>query len=364
MQMAQTSLAAVFHGPDQRFELRRLPLPELAAGELLVRIGLCTLCGSDLHTWQGKRSALVPTILGHEIMGEIAAIGPGPTIHDRRGQVLEVGQRITWSIAASCGECFFCTRDLPQKCERLFKYGHEELTAEGGLSGGLAEHCHLRSGTTVLVLPATLPDEVACLANCAAATVAGGFRLAGQTSGQRVLIFGAGMLGLIAAATAASRGATEIYITDVNADRLATAMRFGATAAITFVEPQQMVGEIMQRTEGRGVDVALELAGSAEAMEAAVQSLRIGGRAVLIGAVRPSRPLAIDGEQIVRRMLSICGLHNYGPDDLVAAIDFLERASQSYPIAGLVERRFSLADVDEAFRYATTNGALRVAVQP
>src|SRR5687768_16483782 len=139
--MTSVSRAAVFQGPNQPLELRDVPLPRLAEGEALVRVRLCTLCGSDLSTYRGKRSTPVPTILGHEITGELVELGGRTAKHDLRGDMVAVGHRVTWSIAAHCGSCFACTHAMPQKCERLFKYGHERLDDAHPLSGGLAEYC-------------------------------------------------------------------------------------------------------------------------------------------------------------------------------------------------------------------------------
>src|SRR5262245_2931038 len=115
----------LFHGPGQPLEMVTHPVPEPAGGEVLVRISCCTLCGSDLHTHAGRRSGPVPAVLGHEITGRIEAFGPDAPRTDITGAALAVGDRITWSLVVSCGDCFFCRGDLPQKCERLFKYGHE-----------------------------------------------------------------------------------------------------------------------------------------------------------------------------------------------------------------------------------------------
>ena len=101
---------------------------------------------------------------------------------------------------------------MPQKCEQLFKYGHETLSNSRPLSGGLAEYCVLTADTPALALPETLPDKAACIANCATATVAGAFRVGGDCRGQSVLIFGAGMLGLNAAAMARHRGADQVFV--------------------------------------------------------------------------------------------------------------------------------------------------------
>lgn len=137
----------------------------LQAGERLVRVTACTICGSDLHTLAGRRTAPAPSILGHEAVGiEVAT-----------------GRRVTWSILACCGECDRCRRGMEQKCERLFKYGHGMHA--GAPSGGLSELIVLRPGTLVLEVPEGLADEVVCPANCATATVAACLRVAGPVRG-------------------------------------------------------------------------------------------------------------------------------------------------------------------------------------
>ena len=124
--MPKPSLAALFTGSDKPLEIQSYPLPELKPGEVLIRITCCTICGSDLHTYEGRRSTPLPTILGHEILGEVVGFPDAPP-RDVTGDTLAIGDRVTWSIAASCNQCFYCTHGLPAKCEQLFKYGHEAI---------------------------------------------------------------------------------------------------------------------------------------------------------------------------------------------------------------------------------------------
>jgi len=363
--MKSVSRAAVFHAPDQPLELRDVPLPQLAAGEVLVRVRLATLCGSDLSTYRGKRSTPVPTILGHEILGDVVEVGGGAVKRDLRGDVVQVGDRLTWSIAAHCGRCFACTHAMPQKCERLFKYGHERMDAAHPLSGGLAEHCHLTADTPLLKLPAGLPDAAACFANCATATVAGALRVGGFQPGESVLILGAGMLGLNAAAMARAAGAGEVIVADVAADRLATARRFGAGQVLPFAgDGAELVAAVCDGTSKRGADLAIDVSGAPAAMEASLAAVRTGGRVVFVGAVAPTRPLAVNAESVVRRLLTIRGLHNYVPEDLVTAVDFLDSAVATYPLVELVGAEFALERVNDAFQEALSGRSLRVAVRP
>ena len=355
----------VFEGPGQPLTVRQFARPKLAAGEMLVQVACTTLCGSDLHTYQGRRETPCPTILGHEILGRVAELPPGESPVDLAGRRLALGDRVTWGVAASCGECFFCRRRLPQKCERLFKYGHQRMDPRHPLSGGLAEYCHLAPGTPILRLPDALSDLVACPASCATATVAAALRVAEDVQDQSILIQGAGMLGLTAAAMAAVGGAREIIVCDPDEQRLQVAANFAATHTVLLQngdgEPDETVGNC---TDGRGVDVALELSGSPDAIEAGLRCLRIGGRYVLVGAVYPTRDVALNAEGVVRRLLRIEGVHNYAPVDLLAAVEFLSKAADRYPFEPLVTARFALADAEAAFARAIESKAPRVAVVP
>src|SRR5262249_10496086 len=139
--------AALFTGFGEPLELVRFPTPEPRGAEVLVRIACCTLCRSDLHTHIGRRNEPTPTVLGHEIVGRIEAFGPEAVRVDAAGTPAAVGTRVTWAIAVGCGKCFFCADDLPQKCERPYKYGHVRAVRDLPLGGGLADYTVLVPGT-------------------------------------------------------------------------------------------------------------------------------------------------------------------------------------------------------------------------
>ncbi len=359
-----TSLAALFDSTGTPFRLEAVAVPAPGPGEILVRNEYTTLCRSDLYTYLGTRTEKTPTILGHEIIGRIAALGPDAPRSDCRGAALRVGDRITWAIYASDPCSCMARAGIPQKAPDLFKYGHEQVTASSHLHGGLAEHCLLRRHTPVARIDAAIPLPVLALINCSFATVAGSLRLAGSVADRTVLITGAGMLGLVAAAMCRAAGARRILAADISADRLTTALRFGVDHTLLLGSGKpDLQTQLAAQTDIAPVTVAIDCSGVPETMEAVLRSLGIGGTAVLIGAAFPQRPIQVDAEQVVRRLLTIRGLHNYNLDDFITAISFVEQHHNRFPFADLIEDRFSLVEVDAAFAHAVASSAHRVGIR-
>ena len=100
--------------------------------------------------------------LGHEIIGRIVELPSDGIVRDYKNSKLKTGHLITWSIAASCGECFYCNNGIPQKCMHLFKYGHERISKEHPLSGGYAEYCHIANGTPIVKVPDNISRKIIC----------------------------------------------------------------------------------------------------------------------------------------------------------------------------------------------------------
>lgn len=355
------SQAAIFSGTPGQVELREISPPQPAAGEILVRVLGCTLCGSDLHTFEGRRQAPVPTVLGHEIVGQIEQIGGSGLIQDMAGQRLQPRDRVSWAIVASCGECFFCQHDLPQKCVSSVKYGHESLKPSRELLGGLAQHCLLVPGTSIVRLPDDLPLEVACPANCATATAMAAIEAAGNLKNSVVCVLGAGLLGLTVSAIARTHGAAEIICVELRPERREQARQFGVTHPIG---PEALLDTAKELTDGRGVDVVFELSGSSAAFTAAWPTVRTGGALVVVGAVFPGPPVELYLEQLIRRHLTIRGIHNYAPRHLLQAIQFLESQHRTYPFASLVAQWQPLAEIAQAFENARDPRKIRVGVCP
>ena len=353
-----------FDSQSQTFSRVEFTVPkELSPGEVLIRVTCCTICGSDLHTFCGRRTAPADCVLGHEIIGTIDAWGGEPP-RDVEGRELAAGQRVTWAMAVGCGDCFFCNNHLPQKCERLFKYGHQAPTGDVP-TGGLSQYCMLAPGTPIFRIPDSLSDAVACPANCATATVSAALRLISEThtiQNCSALVVGAGILGLTAVAQLSVAGASQILLADPDSKRLDLGRSFGATKCIDSSDANSLSTAIDLETEERGVDIALDFAGVLPAVETALTSARVGGCVLLAGSVFPMDELSISPETIVRRMLTIRGLHNYGPADLKLALRFLERNQTRFPFHKLVTATFSLDQAQKAFEAGRDLRPIRVAV--
>jgi putative phosphonate catabolism associated alcohol dehydrogenase len=380
------------------FRLVREPLPALGPGEALIEVELTTLCGSDLHTLAGHRSTPLPTVLGHEAIGRVVALGaerPGVEHHPALDGVrspfarpggpgtgpgtaasgtgvpgaaggdappIAVGDRVTWTVAASCGACDRCLGGLEQKCRSLLKYGHEAVSEAWRLNGGLATHVHLLAGTMLARVPEALPAALLAPANCATATVAAAARRVGLSAGDAVVVVGCGLLGLTAVAYARWLGATSVVAVDVDAARRALALEFGADRVCAPSELAAAAG-------ARGASVVLELSGHPTGVEQAVAVAEVGARVAFVGSVSEGATTVIlDPAVIVRRMLSVVGSHNYGALDLFSAVDFLgwvgADPALTAAFTAAVSPAFELAELPAALVAARGGRWARVALRP
>lgn len=351
--------AAVFHGAGQPLELEQIELPRsLGPGEVLVEVECCTICGSDLHTTSGKRIEPTPCILGHEIVGRVAECESNRTD-------VSVGDRVVWSVIVGCPDaataCEMCKRGIPQKCSTLRKFGHAAIEPAWSLSGGLSEYVHLPRGSHIVPVRenpksgASLPSQLASISSCAVATVMAAVRATRQLRDRSVLITGAGMLGLTAAAVGQNAGCCSIVVCDPDPSRREVAKRFGATQCLTPEELADATGTF---------DIVFEMSGSVAAVAAGLGMLAVGGDLLLVGSVAPSAPLEVPPERLVRGVNRLIGVHNYATVDLEAAVAFLQSNHTRFPFAELVSPPFALADVESAFSLAATGQYARVAIRP
>ncbi len=356
---------ALYHGPEKEVELLPVNWPAPQEGEALVRITHCAICRSDVHTMCGRRQVQTPSVLGHEIIGNLVAMGDSFSETDLNGHTLNIGDRVTWAIFAHCGNCLFCQNGLPQKCTHLFKYGHEPVSETGeGSSGGMASYITLKSGTPVLKLPDTVSDLSATPINCAVATATAMLRESNCNfdAYSVLVVMGGGYAGLSAVALAKKQGCGRVMVFETNKELHPRCLEFGAD--VVFIPGDEAAIECLdQWTHQRGVDLVLELAGSTDAAQLGLGQLRTGGCLILAGTVFPSPPLRLDPDQIVRRCLTIKGSHNYRPEDLITATHFMCDTQDKLPWEQLVGGVYSLEDCNEAIQFAKDNPGQRAILQ-
>ena len=264
--------ALTYHGSkDVRVE--SVPDPTLVADDdIILRVTSTAICGSDLHIYRGKIPGMEDgDILGHEFMGIVEAAGPAVT-------KVAVGDRVVVPFTIACGDCFFCTQDLYAACENtnpgrgaiinkkqtrpgagLFGYSH----LYGGYPGGQAEFVRVpKANVGPLVIPdSTLTDDQVLFLSDILPT---GYQAAvngGVKEGSTVAIFGAGPVGLMAAASARMLGAERIFMVDHHRYRLDFAVATYAVEAIDFDDHDDPAELIIERTDGRGVDATIDAVG-------------------------------------------------------------------------------------------------------
>jgi putative phosphonate catabolism associated alcohol dehydrogenase len=362
----RTARAAVYDAPNTPFVIRDYPLRDVHPDEVLVRISMSTICRSDIHSWEGRRPNPCPGILGHEIIGVIDQLGANIK-RDMRGDELKAGDRITWTEYFHHGESYYRdVHDMPQKSNGVRKYGHDLVEEDPHFLGGFAEYCYVVPGTGILKLPDDLSDEEATPLNCGVATMVSVTEAAAIEMGDVVAIQGLGLLGLYGCAMAKTRGARRVIGLDSVKDRLNAALEFGADIVIDISGKSEddVVQEVRKLAPPDGVDVVIEVCGTPDVVPAGLKMLRVGGRYTLGGIVTPEANVTLDANIFVKKWITLKGIHNYHPRHLIQALDFVVANRDRFPFKKIVDSKFKLDQLNEAFKRASERSVLRAAVVP
>ena len=267
-------MRAVCFESVQRVQVREIADPVIESPtDVIVRVNVAGLCGSDLHPFFGREMGIDPgTAMGHEFVGEIVTVG---NLVNR----FQVGDRVCAPFTTNCGECFYCQSGLTSRCTRGQLFGWRQNSA--GLHGGQAEMVRvpLADGTLMRV-PDDMSDDAALLLGDNLST---GFYCADLADVNRdgvYVVIGCGTVGLLAIASAFRIGATQVLAIDPQPSRLQIASNMGAKA---FSDTDEIHNAVMQATEGRGADAVLELVGLPEAQKLAIDLIRPGGTLSVIG---------------------------------------------------------------------------------
>jgi len=368
-ELPRTTRAAVMHGAGEPVEVTELALAPPRRGEVLVKMGASGVCQSDLSVWSGSLPNPMPMVLGHEGAGTVAALGAGVS-------TLMPGDHVVLSWLAQCGHCFYCLAGQPSLCEsassamlrgtlldsstRYSRHG-TPVHHMAGL-GTFSEYCVVPAAAAVPV-----PDDIdiaqAALIGCGVLTGFGAAVNAARiTAGESVAVLGCGGVGLNAIQGAQVCGARQIIAVDLHAERLQLARRLGATLALSPGE--SLVEQIREATEGRGADVAIEVAGRRESVRDSVRITRRGGRVVLVGAGPPDVRLdlpAFNGIVITEKTIigSFYG-SSWVPRDVRLLTDLY--AAKRIKLGELITQTFGLDDIRPALDYCAAERGGRAVV--
>jgi L-iditol 2-dehydrogenase len=360
-------IAAVMPAPRVPVELREFAEPALEPGSALLRTLYSEVCGTDVHLWHGRLAGVpYPIIPGHVSVGVAGKVRGAMTASD--GTPVREGDRLVFfDVHRTCGRCRACTiARTPTRCEQRRVYGITDSAAEG-LFGGWSEAIYLEPGVTVSRLPDAVPAETYVGAGCGLITAVHIMDRAALTLGDTVLVQGTGAVGLSAIALARLAGATRVIAIGAPADRLDLARAMGAdvTIDVAHTDEARRLEMIRDLTGGPGVDVAIEAAGSARAVEEAPNLIRDGGRYVIAGHYTNAGPSTINvHEQINRKHLEIRGCWGSEVGHFVRGLRILERHHAAIPWRAIGARTYTLADVNQALADAEAMRIPKALVKP
>jgi len=268
-------------------------MPVAGAGEVLIRVGACGICGSDVHGYDGSSGRRIPPIvMGHEAAGRIAALGVGVTR-------LAEGDRVTFDSTIYCGACGFCKRGEVNLCDHRQVLGVS--CGDYSRTGAFAEYVAVPA-RVVYKLPENISFAEAAMLEAVAVAIHA-VSLAEISAQSTALVVGAGTIGVLILQALRAAGCKRVFVSDVDASRLKLAKELGAADILRA--DADVVEQILQRTGGVGVDVAMEAVGRDETVNAAIASVRKGGTVVLVGNISPAATLPL--QKVVTRQIRLQG---------------------------------------------------------
>jgi threonine dehydrogenase-like Zn-dependent dehydrogenase len=299
----------VWTGP-RAMEMRPAPEPVPGPGEALIEVEAAGICGSELSGYLGKNKLRVPPlVMGHEAAGRIARAADALMADGARPRE---GLRVTFNPLVTCGRCDRCAAGLTNLCrERKLIGAHRPGAFARFVAVPAAQCLPLPEGLSAAA--GSLTEPLACSLRAS--------RLAGAGRGRRLLILGAGPIGLLALAAAREAGAADVWITDVADSRLDTARRWGAKGTVN-AKSTDVVAAVKEAVPG-GVEAAIDAVGSDETRSQAIQSVMPGGRVVFIGLHEEESK--IPANLVVRNEVAVTGSFGYTGGDFADALGMLAR---------------------------------------
>ena len=335
--------AVVYYGKND-LRLETVPVPEIGAGELLVKIACCGICGTDLkkiHT--GSHTA--PRIFGHEMAGTVARVGEGVS-------QFKVGDRVMVFHHIPCGSCYYCRKNTPAQCAQYKKVGATAGYEPSG--GGFAEYIRVKDWIVaqrgVVPIPDGVPFEQASFME-PVNTVLKGVKSLHLESDDTVLVIGQGPIGILLAALAKREGA-RVLTSDLYAERHKGAAEFGLTEPIDAGK-EDILERVHAATEGRGADVVILAVGANALIKPAMAAARPGGKVLLFAQTQHSEAV-IDPGTVCMDEKALVGSYSAAASLLDECVELVFGGyRKGFDLTKLLSHRFTLEQAVEAIDLAS-----------
>lgn len=340
-------LAALLYGKeDLRLEQVSDPTPE--PGEVVIRVGVATTCGTDLKVWRrGGHAKMLkpPTLFGHEAAGEIVAVGAGVT-------GWQIGDRVVANNSAPCMHCFFCDREEYSLCPNL-TFNNGTFAEYLKIPAPIVQHNLLRLPDEMPMALASLTEPLACVLH--------GVARSNLKPGDRVVLLGDGAIGLMFVAALVQRQA-EVFLFGGSDSRLEIGAKLGATQTFNYRQTEDLPALVRDLTDGWGADVVIEATGVPSAWETAIACARPGATVNLFGGCPKNTTITVDTEQLHYSELTLKGVFHNTPRYVREALNFL--ASGVAPLDLLLSDRQPLSALEQVFQDMKARKVIKVAIQP
>ncbi len=345
--------AAVYEGLDL-LSVCQVPDPVLPDEDsLILRVDACAVCGSDIRIYHhGNPRVHPPQILGHEVAGQVVAVGSRVTR-------FQVGDRVATGADVPCGECRWCREGLGNNCATNYAIGYQ-------FPGGFAQYMPLNAVTVrygaVHHIPASLSADEATLAEPLACCI-NGLELCNITLGDTVVVIGAGPAGCMLMRLARSYGAIRVLAVQRSRARVQEALRLGGADEVFCTQDADPIAAVHQATGGEGADVAITANSSAETHAQALQMVRNRGRVNFFGGLPKGSPsISLDSNLVHYKELVLTGSHGSVPRQHRLALDLL--AGGVIRAADYITHTFALDEIAAAFAAAEGHIGMKVVVHP
>ncbi|NWG03246.1 MAG: alcohol dehydrogenase catalytic domain-containing protein [Syntrophaceae bacterium] len=337
-------VAMYYHNRDVRLE--ELPTPRIGPGELLVKVFASGICGSDVMEWYRMKKA--PRVLGHEIAGEIVEVGK--EIKDYK-----MGDRVFVSHHVPCNTCQYCLNGFHTLCDTLRTTNFDP--------GGFAQYIRvpqINVDRGVFLLPDEISFEEGVFIEPLACVIRGQ-RLARLKPGQRVLVIGSGISGLLQIALARASGASGIIASDIDEYRLKAAKRFGADEAILAKDADPST--LREINQGRLSDLVIVCAGAISAYIQALKSVDRGGTVLCFAPLEPGLNFVFPFFEFWNDGITLLSTYGGSPFDITTAIELIR--TQRLPIREMITHRLPLAKTGLGFQLVIeAKESIKVIIQP